>query len=55
MGIQDNNYILPIIKVHSANTVGSKNIISLINNYLKFMKKDENCISHVVKLKRTKD
>jgi hypothetical protein len=52
---QDNNYILPLIKVHSANTVGSNNIISLINNYLKFMKKDQNCISHTVKLKRTKD
>jgi hypothetical protein len=48
----DNNINLPLIRVHSANPVGSKNIISLINNYLISLNLKPTCISHVVELKR---
>ena len=48
----DNNINLPIIKVHSANPVGSLNIIKLINNYLKNIDKPPTCIQHTVELKR---
>jgi len=48
----DNNVILPIIKVHSANPVGSKNIISLINRYLISINQEPTCITHIVELKR---
>lgn len=34
---------LPEIQVHSANPVGSINIITFINNFLKFSGKPENC------------
>jgi hypothetical protein len=48
----DNSCILPLIKVHSANPVGSKNIISLINGYLISNNQEPTCISHIVELKR---
>jgi hypothetical protein len=48
----DNNIILPLIKVHSANPVGSNNIISLINRYLISLYLEPTCIHHVVELKR---
>jgi hypothetical protein len=48
----DNNIILPIIKVHSANPVGSLNIISYINNYLISNQQKPTCIQHIVELKR---
>jgi hypothetical protein len=48
----DNSCILPLIKVHSANPVGSKNIISLINGYLISNNQKPTCISHIVELKR---
>lgn len=48
----DNNYILPIIKVHSSNPVGSKNIILLINRYLTSIDLEPTCIHHIVELKR---
>lgn len=48
----DNFIDLPLIKVHSANPVGSKNIISLINNYLISSDKEPTCVSHIIELKR---
>jgi len=39
----DDNISLPQIYVHSDNTVGVENIVSIINNYLKFNKLDETC------------
>jgi hypothetical protein len=48
----DNNCTLPLIKVHSANPVGSKNIISLINGYLISIKQEPTCDAHLVELKR---
>lgn len=48
----DNNIILPLIKVHSSNPVGSKNIILLINGYLTSINLEPTCIHHIVELKR---
>jgi hypothetical protein len=48
----DNQLILPLIKVHSANPVGAKNIISLINRYLVSVDQNPTCISHIIELKR---
>ena len=48
----DNQLILPLIKVHSANPVGAKNIISLINRYLVSIDQNPTCISHIIELKR---
>lgn len=48
----DNEVSLPLIRVHSANPVGCKNIISLINGYLISNNLNPTCISHVVQLKR---
>ena len=43
---------LPLIKVHSANPVGSKNIIDYINNYLRNQNMCETTTSWIVSLKR---
>jgi hypothetical protein len=48
----DRNVLLPLIRVHSANPVGAKNIMSLINGYLISNDLNPTCISHVVQLKR---
>ena len=48
----DHNVFLPLIRVHSANPVGAKNIMSLINGYLISNNLNPTCISHVVQLKR---
>lgn len=48
----DHSFKLPLIRVHSANPVGSKNIISLINNYLTSTDQDPTCCQHLVELKR---
>lgn len=48
----DNDYIMPQIKVHSSNTVGSDNIILLINNFLSFSSCAPTAYKHVVELKR---
>jgi len=42
----NNNLKLPQINVHSMNPIGSKNIITLINNFYKFSNINKNC-THV--------
>jgi len=44
----DENIMLPYITVHSANAVGSENIILYINNYYKSIKQNESC--HRIKI-----
>lgn len=39
----DNNCKLPFVTVHSANPVGSDNIVSLINNFKRHRGEEENC------------
>lgn len=48
----NNHTILPIVKVHSANPVGSNNIISLINRYLISLDLNPTCVHHIIELKR---
>lgn len=48
----DNEVNLPLIRVHSANPVGVKNMISLINSYLISIGQNPSCIHHVIQLKR---
>ena len=40
----EKNIELPLILTHSANPIGSANIMGYINNYLKNMKLPQNCI-----------
>lgn len=40
----DENLLLPYITVHSANAVGSENIISYVNNYYKSIGREETCL-----------
>lgn len=40
----DKNIDLPLITVHSANPVGSANIMGYINNYLKNRRLPQNCV-----------
>ena len=40
----DNNIELPLILTHSANPIGSSNIMGYINNYLKNSRLPETCI-----------
>jgi len=40
----NNNILLPKIFIHSSNPIGSENMMSIINNYLKFNNLPQNCI-----------
>lgn len=40
----DKDIIPPIIYVHSANPIGSANIMGYVNNYLKNIKKPQTCV-----------
>ena len=40
---KERDFEFPYVQVHSANFVGSKNISSYINNFLKFNDKEETC------------
>lgn len=46
------NQKLPLIKVHSANPIGAKNIIEYVNNYLRSLDMTQTTTSWVVTLKR---
>ena len=41
---REQDFIFPQVCVHSANPVGSNNIIGFVNNFLKFMSQKETCI-----------
>ena len=43
---------LPLVQVHSANTVGANNIIQYINGYLRSQDMEETCMKAIVPLKR---
>jgi hypothetical protein len=49
----DNNYELPLCYTHSANPVGSANIMGYINNYLKNIRKPQTCIRVKFELKKS--
>ncbi len=44
----DKNIPLPLIMVHSANPIGSSNIMGYVNNYLKNMRLPQNCARHKI-------
>ena len=44
----DKNIHLPLIMVHSANPIGSSNIMGYVNNYLKNMRLPQNCARHKI-------
>ena len=47
----DSNIPLPVINVHSANPVGSKNIMMLINNYYYFCGESKRCSRYNIPFK----
>lgn len=46
-----NNFNFPLIYTHSANPIGSANIMGYVNNFLKNMRKNESCVR--VKIQHT--
>ena len=48
---ETNNFNFPLIYTHSANPIGSANIMGYVNNFLKNMRKNESCIR--VKIQHT--
>ncbi len=44
----DKNVDLPLIMTHSANPIGSANIMGYINNYLKNKRLPQNCTRHKI-------
>lgn len=44
----DDEIDLPLIYVHSANPIGSSNIMGYINNYLKNKRLPQNCVRRII-------
>ena len=47
----DEGHAMPEVVVHSANPIGSANIMGYMNNFLKNRKQPQNCVSVQIKLK----